>query len=112
MFALFFEDNFKDFWENKPGDEFIIPTCACLNMDIQSVDLVYFMSLNKVPEHYDFDINKKLVIKNKIVTPVEKIFTDEQGIEHPYTEDVVTYEVIKTLDPEFFMAKGIMVKPC
>jgi hypothetical protein len=54
MFALFFENKFKDFWENKPGDEFVIPTCSCLNMDIQSVDLVYFMSINKIPEHYEF----------------------------------------------------------
>jgi hypothetical protein len=29
-----------------------------------------------------------------------------------YMSDEVSYETIKTLEPEFFMAKGIMVKPC
>lgn len=120
MFAIFKNDELVNFWSNQVGDVFIAATCRNLKMDEGQVDLVHFISLESVPEHFEFSASKQLIIKEKHVTIVESPVLDEQGNPvldaegNPLVsqEEVVSFSVKETLEPEVFFAKGLMVKPC
>jgi hypothetical protein len=120
MFALFKNDELVNFWSNLVGDVFIAATCRNLKMDEGQVDLVHFISLESIPEHFEFSSSKQLIVKEKHVEIVEIPVLDEQG--NPVLneqgnplmsqQENVSFSVKETLEPEVFFAKGLMVKPC
>ena len=120
MFAIFNNDSLVNFWANKIGDIFISATCSNLKMDENKVDLVHFMSLESVPEHFDFSESKQLIIKEKHIDIVEIPLLDANGDQvlnaegnpEMVQQELISFTVKQTLDPEVFFAKGIMVKPC
>jgi hypothetical protein len=117
MFCFFNDDNIVDFWGNSKDDEFFELTCKSMKWLKSKVDLVYYEDLLEIPSHFDIDENKILTIKNKIVEeipqfdendlPIFDLSTGEQVV-----VENITYEIIKTLVPDFYVTKGIMVKPC
>jgi hypothetical protein len=120
MFGLFLDDVFKNFWGNSIGDIFLSQTCAKLEMNLSSVDLVYYAGLKAKPAHYAFDVNKNLVIQNQIITPTQFPSLDENdnpildvnGDPTYYNEDVITYETASTINADMYCAKGLSVKVC
>jgi len=120
MFAIFKNDELVNFWSNQVGDIFIAATCRNLKMDEVQVDLVHFISLESILEHFEFSSSKQLIVKEKHVELVEIPILDEQG--NPVLneqgnplmsqQENVSFSVKETLEPEVFFAKGLMVKPC
>jgi hypothetical protein len=108
MFCFFKGNEFVNFWSNSIGDIFADLTCHSMKWDKGQVDLVYYWGLDNMPEHYEFDSNKVLIVKNKVVTQEEVL--DENG--NPSIIENVSYTIHKQVDPDFFMSKGVMVKPC
>lgn len=112
MFAIFKNDEIVNFWSNQVGDIFIAATCKNLKMDEGQVDLVHFIGLDAIPEHYEFSASKQLIIKEKHINIVEVSSTDAEGNPVIVQEEEVSFTIKQTLEPEVFFAKGIMVKPC
>jgi hypothetical protein len=120
MFGLFLDDVLKDFWGNSIGDIFLSQTCAKLEMNLSSVDLVYYVGIKSPPAHYVFDSNKNLVIQNQIITPTQVATLDENGdpvldenLDPTYhNEDVITYETASTINADMYCTKGVLVKVC
>jgi hypothetical protein len=112
MFAIFKNDELVNFWSNQPGDVFITATCRNLKMDESQVDLVHFIGLDAIPEHYEFSASKQLIIKEKRINIVEVSSADAEGNPVIVQEEEVSFTIKQTLEPEVFFAKGIMVKPC
>ena len=112
MFAIFKNDQLVNFWSNQMGDIFISATCRNLKMDEGQVDLVHFISLDSVPEHFEFSASKQLIIKEKKIDIIEVPSTDAEGNEVVVQEEQVSFVVKQIIEPEVFFTKGIMVKPC
>jgi hypothetical protein len=112
MFALFKNDELVNFWANQPGDIFIAATCRNLKMDEAQVDLVHFIGLDAIPEHYEFSASKQLIIKEKHINIVEIPSTDADGNPIVVQEEQISFTVKQTIDPVVYFAKGLMVKPC
>jgi hypothetical protein len=112
MFAFFKNDQFVDFWSNKIGDVFFDLTVSGLKWNRSEIDLFYYPELNVVPTFYEFDSEKKLIIKKEIRTLTEVVSTNEAGEEVVTQEEVVTYETDKIIDPVIYCLKGVMIKPC
>ena len=112
MFAIFKNDELVNFWSNEIGDIFIAATCKSLKMDESQVDLVHFIGLDSVPEHYEFSASKQLIIKERHVNIVEAPSTDSEGNAIVLQEEQVSLVTKQILEPEVFFAKGLMVKPC
>lgn len=116
MFSFFNNEVFQGFWGNEIGELFFEATCKSLKWDIGKIDLVYYPSLDSAPIYYEFDSNKILTIKEKIVSYEEKLnelgepVLDENGA--PVIEKVTSFSVVKTIDPEVYVSKGITIKPC
>jgi hypothetical protein len=111
MFGLFIDNALKDFWSNVPGDMFIDSTINFLKVDRSSVDLNYYF-INEVPSFYEFDQDKKLIIKKEIITINEVQTQNELGEDVVIQEEVKTYEIDKVIEPVAYFAKGLMIKPC
>jgi hypothetical protein len=111
MFGLFVENILKDFWSNSLGDNFIDATINYLKVDRSLVDLNFYFIIG-VPSFYEFDQDKKLVIKKEVISYEEQVSTDAEGNEVINQVEVKSYEVDKVIDPIVYMAKGIMVNPC
>lgn len=120
MFAIFKNDDLVNFWSNQVGDVFIAATCRNLKMNEGQVDLVHFIGLDSVPEHFEFSASKQLIIKEKHIDIVEIPLLDTngnqvlnaEGIPQVIQQEQISFTVKQTLDPEVFFAKGIMIKPC
>jgi hypothetical protein len=112
MFAFFKNDQFVDFWSNKIGDVFFDLTVSGLKWNRSEIDLFYYPELNGVPTFYEFDSEKKLIIKKEIRTLTEVVSTNEAGEEVVTQEEIVTYETDKIIDPVIYCLKGVMIKPC
>lgn len=112
MFAIFKNDELVNFWSNQIGDVFISATCRNLKMDEGQVDLVHFISLESVPEHYEFSASKQLIIKEKKIDIIEVPSTDAEGNPVVIQEEQISFIIKQTLEPEVFFAKGLMIKPC
>jgi hypothetical protein len=65
-----------------------------------------------VPEFYEFDVSKNLIVKNKIVSLVDQVTTNEEGESVVTQEEVIAFEINKIINPVVFLAKGLMIKPC
>jgi len=111
MFGLFINDTLKDFWSNSPGDMFIDATINYLKVDRLTVDLNYYF-INEVPSFYEFDQDKKLIIKREVTTINEVTQQNELGESVVVQEEIKSYVVDKVIEPIVYMSKGIMVKPC
>jgi hypothetical protein len=112
MFSLFVNDVFNNFWANRPNDVFILNTCQGLKLDEGSVDLNFYFGLESVPQFYEFDSNKNLILKNEIITIEETLSVNELGETIVSQNEVVTYEAYKTIEPIIYFTKGLMIKPC
>jgi hypothetical protein len=112
MFSLFVNDVLNNFWSNSPGDIFIAATCRALKLDEGSVELNYYFGLDNVPQFYDFDANKNLILKNEVKTIVEESSVNELGETVITQSEVITYETYKTIEPIVYFSKGLMIKPC
>lgn len=112
MFSLFVNDILNNFWSNKPNDIFIANTCRALKLDEGSVDLNFYFGLDSVPQFYEFDSNKNLILKNEIKTIIEESGVNELGETIVSQNEVVTYETFKTIEPIVYFSKGLMIKPC
>lgn len=111
MFGLFVNDILKDFWSNSIGDQFISATIRYLKVSESEVDLNWYF-INEAPSFYEFDQDKKLIIKKEIITTHEIVTKNELGEDVVSLEEVRTYEVDRVIEPIVYFAKGIMVKPC
>ena len=112
MFCFFKNDYLVNFWSNQIGDIFCELTIKSMKWEAGQIDLVFYPLLDNVPEHHEFDSEKNLIIKKKIVTQNEVHSTNELGEDVVTIEEVVTYEVERTINPIVYYAKGLMVKPC
>lgn len=112
MFAIFKNDELVNFWSNQVGDIFIAATCKNLKMDEGQVDLIHFIGLDAIPEHYEFSSSKQLIIKEKHVQINEVSNTDTEGNSVIVQEEVVSFLVKETLEPKVYFSKGLMLHPC
>lgn len=112
MFAIFKNDELVNFWSNQIGDVFISATCRNLKMNEGQVDLVHFIGLDSIPEHFEFSASKKLIIKEKKIDIIDVPSTDAEGNEVIVQEEQVSFVIKQTIEPEVFFTKGIMVKSC
>lgn len=112
MFAIFKNDELLNFWSNEPGDVFIAATCKGLKMDEGQVDLVYFIGLDAIPEHYEFSTSKQLIIKERHVDIIEVPSTDAEGNAIVVQEEQVSLVVKQTLEPKVYFSKGLMLHSC
>ena len=111
MFSLFVENILKDFWSNQQGDQFIDATIRYLKVEKDKVDLNWYY-INEVPQFYEFDQEKKLIIKKEIITINEVVTQNELGQDVITQEEIKTYEIERIIDPVVYFAKGLMIKPC
>lgn len=112
MFGLFIDSILKDFWANQVGDVFIEATIRGLKLDQSKVDLNFYSEIDSVPPFYEFDQDKKLIIKKEIITINEVVTQNENGEDVVTQEEVKSYEVDKIIEPVVYFAKGLMVRPC
>ncbi len=112
MFAIFKNDSLLNFWSNQAGDIFLESTIRGLRLEQGEIDLNYYFGIYAIPEFYEFDQDKKLIIKKEIISYVEEVSTDAEGNEVINQVEVKNYEVDKIIEPIVYFSKGIMVKPC
>lgn len=112
MFCFFYENVFVGFWGNKIGDVFAELTCKSMRWDSKGVDLVFYHNISNIPEHYEFDSNKNLIIKKKNIQLIETESLDEQGNPIVTTVEEVSFETERVLECEVYYAKGLIVKAC
>lgn len=117
MFCFFKNDELVDFWANEKEDCFFDLTCKSMRWQKQEIDLVYYENLLSVPSHYEIDQNKVLTIKSKNVVSAPAL--DENGNQildietgKPSINETVSYTIDRILDPDFYVTKGNMIKPC
>jgi hypothetical protein len=112
MFIIFKNDSIVNFWGNSQNDIFIQNTCKSIRLNENEVDLIWYNNVYDVPKFYEFDQDKKLIIKKEIVTINEVVTQNENGEDIVTQEEVKSYEVDKIIDPIFYFSKGLMIKPC
>jgi len=108
MFCFFKNDELINFWSNSIGDVFADLTCQALKLNKQEIDLVFYHGLDSIPDHFEIDASKKLIIKKRTVTQVEN--QDEEGKQ--IITEVESFSVEKEIEPDHFMSKGLMLKSC
>lgn len=112
MFVIFKNDALLNFWGNKPSEIFIQATCRGLKLNEAEIDLNFYLGIDSVPAFYEFDENKKLIVKKEIISYSEEITKDSEGNEIINQVEVKNYEIDKIIEPIVYFAKGIVVKPC
>jgi hypothetical protein len=112
MFCIFNNDLLINFWANQIGDIFIDATIRGLKLTQSLVDLNYYPELYSVPAFYEFDQDKKLIIKKEVVTINEVITQNEAGDDVTTQEEVKSYVTDKVIEPIVYMSKGILIKQC
>lgn len=104
MFIFFKDDVFKDFWMNNKGDIFFEATCKGLKWNPQTIDLAWY-DIDSIPEFFNFDENKNLIILEKKTREVINEQTQEITTEE-YFNDLETKQV------EFYVQKGSILTQC
>jgi len=112
MFCFFKNEYLVNFWSNKVGDCFLEITCNSMKWQKTEIDLLFFDGIDSVPQFYEFDANKNLILKNEVKTIVETSSVNELGETIITQNEVVTYEAYKTIEPIVYFAKGLMIRPC
>lgn len=107
MFIFFINDIFYSFWQNKKGQQFFDLTCAGLNLSPTEVSLNYYEGINEIPPLFDFDENKNLLIKEKVITEVLVGPEGEQVL-----EEQISYNIKETILAEVFVINGEKFKTC
>jgi hypothetical protein len=104
MFAFFLENNFLDFWANKPGDIFTDITIDKMKWQKEKVSLYFYadIPINR-PEYFYFDQDKNLVFQNKIIT------TQEVDGEQVSVEQMVDVSTVPAIP---YIISGEKVLPC
>lgn len=120
MFAFFVDNKFQGFWCNLIGDIFCDLTIEKMGWNKSSVDLVYYSNMSKIPSMFSFREDKLMNIKEKsLIIEQQPLFAEdgspllnEEGKE--IFGDITTeiFKTIQTIEPVFYLAKGIMIKPC
>lgn len=120
MFGLFYNGSFKDFWQNKPGDNFLELTCLALELDINKVELVYYPDLKAPPTKYEVstsdkgivpitEVKTKRMVKNEDGTDSEEVERDNEGLP---LYDVKVTKHTKIKPKEVYFSKGVKNKDC
>lgn len=116
MFCFFIKDKLVDFWSNRIGDVFCSSTIKNMKWNLQEVDLVFYTGIDSIPEHYELDSNKKLIVKKRHINQVELLDENEEPVldekGNPMFKEVISFTVEKEIEPDFFMSKGLMIKLC
>lgn len=112
MFAIFNNDLLLNFWSNQNGDIFIEATIRGLKLDQSKIDLNFYFGIDSIPSLYEFDQDKKLIIKKEVTTINEIVTQNELGEQVVTHEEIKSYEIDKIVEPVIYFAKGIMIKPC
>jgi hypothetical protein len=112
MFSIFNNDSLINFWTNQIGDIFIDATIRGLKLTQSLIDLNYYPGIDTTPKFYEFDQDKKLIIKKEVISYEDQVSTDPEGNEVTTVVEVKSYEVDKVIEPIVYMSKGIMIKPC
>lgn len=112
MFCIFINDLLLNFWANQIGDVFIEATIRGLKLDQSNVDLNFYFGIDSIPKFYEFDQDKKLIIKKELITINEIVTQNENGEDVVTQEEVKSYEVDKIIEPIVYFSKGLMIKPC
>ena len=112
MFAIFKNDSLLNFWGNKPSEIFIQATCRGLKLNEGEIDLNFYFGIDSVPLFYEFDQDKKLIVKKEIISYSEEVTTDAEGNEVVNQVELKNYEIDKIIEPIVYFAKGIVIKPC
>jgi hypothetical protein len=107
MFIFFINGLFYSFWQNKKGDEFFDLTCMGLDLNASQVSLSYYAGVKSIPEFYEFDENKNLLIKEKAITEVLVGPEGEQVL-----EEQISYNIKETILAEVFVINGEKFKTC
>jgi hypothetical protein len=112
MFAIFKNDLLLNFWANQVGDVFIEATIKGLKLTQSEIDMNFYFGIDSIPSFYEFDQDKKLIIKKEVISFVDEVSTDAEGNEVISQVEVKNYEVDKIVEPIIYFAKGLMIKPC
>lgn len=112
MFAIFKNDSLLNFWANQAGDIFLESTIRGLRLEHGEIDLNYYFGIYAIPEFYEFDQGKKLIVKKQVITIEEVESVNELGETVVNQNEIVTYEIEKIIEPVVYFAKGLMVKNC
>lgn len=96
MFAIFDNGEFVSFWGNNKGDVFFQITCAKKGLGSPSL---FWYEVDQRPEYFEFNNNKDLVVKNRIVELVGE-------------EEVVSFETVATIPKDVYFDNGIFYKVC
>lgn len=94
MFGFFVNDEPSGIWGNEVGDIFFDMTCAARQWAPSQVDLNYYSG---IVDHDHFDFNEKKL-------RLYKVDRDEDGKQVKI--------LIKEIEPDSFVVKGLMIKPC
>lgn len=111
MFAFFKTDTLENFWANQVGDIFFDLTVRGMKWEQSQIDLMFYPGLDNVPQYYEFDTDKKLIIKSRIVTH-EEITEEVDGVQKTTVIEHESFVVKNTIEPIVYAAKGVIVKPC
>jgi hypothetical protein len=115
MFCLFKNNELVNFWGNAKGDIFLKNTCRNFGMDEMEADLLWYSELKIVPgysELFSFDPDKNLQLKKKVITMVDSQLMGPEGVEVTIQNEVISYEIERTIIPVVYFSKGISFLPC
>lgn len=112
MFCFFKNDALVNFWSNQIGDVFCDLTIRGMKWNQGEIDLVYYPELQDVPELYEFGPSKELTTKKKHIEQHEQVTTDAEGNQTVSMIDIEVITPVKTIQPEVYFAKGVMIRPC
>lgn len=102
MFGFFVNGSFFSFWQNVPGDLFIVNTMKKLRWNPGQVVLRYYETLYDVPQFSRFEANGDVTILRQVSTPSEV-----EG-----EEPIITYEEIETIQSILYYDHGNIILPC
>lgn len=109
MFVLLANNEFYNFWGNRPGDIFLEATMRALKFDAGKVKLLHFSFLDSRPEFFALEGNA-LIIKEKIVT--QELQPKIQDTDPDIYLEVVSYSNKDRFEGEVYFENGVYVKPC
>jgi hypothetical protein len=107
MFIFFINGLFYSFWQNKKGDEFFDLTCTGLDLNASQVSLNYYAGIKAIPEFFEFDEDKNLIIKEKVIT---EVLVGPEG--EKVLEEQISYNIKETIFAEVFVINGEKFKTC
>lgn len=120
MFCFFKNDSLVNFWANQVGDIFCESTIRGMKWSELDIDLVFYPSLEKIPTHYEFGLDKELIIKNRHIDYLEEELLDESGIPKIGEDgknliikiEIESFTIDRTIVPVVYFSKGKMILAC